>query len=166
MTLVTPTYPGGEPTQSYTFQVPRWRGFDNPFGDIWTNLDGIVIKRDVASGPSKVYVTDDPAEYSDVIGNKEVVGIECPSSGYTKLFDLGETAEIIPSVNGAGASTTKYKCDYHWTNSDTILRTLYVGGVASNDCNAGLGGFSSGNSVEDSGMNVGFRSVSSFLSFS
>jgi hypothetical protein len=29
-----------------TFQVPRWRGFDNPFGDIWTNLDGIIIDAD------------------------------------------------------------------------------------------------------------------------
>ena len=27
---------------SKTFKVPRWRGFDNPFGDIWANLDGII----------------------------------------------------------------------------------------------------------------------------
>ena len=29
-----------------TMQMARWRGFDNPFGDLWTNLDGIIIDAD------------------------------------------------------------------------------------------------------------------------
>ena len=49
MTIITPTSSGGDPTQTYNLQVPRWRGFDNPFGDIWTNLDGIVIHRTASS---------------------------------------------------------------------------------------------------------------------
>lgn len=46
ITVVTPTTDGGGPTQTYNFSVPRWRGFDNPFGDILTNLDGIIIQGD------------------------------------------------------------------------------------------------------------------------
>ena len=87
-----------------TMQMARWRGFDNPFGDIWTNLDGIVIER--TTDLSNVWTTDDVSEYTDVIGNKTLAGKECLGEGYIKLFDLGETAEIIPSVNRDGASIT------------------------------------------------------------
>ena len=54
MTLITPTTSGGEPTREITFQVPRWRGFDNPFGDIWTNLDGIIIDADADNHPNNM----------------------------------------------------------------------------------------------------------------
>ena len=148
-----------------TMQMARWRGFDNPFGDIWTNLDGIVIER--TTDLSNVWTTDDASEYTDVIGNKTLAGKECLGEGYIKLFDLGETAEIIPSVNGGGASTTQYKCDYHWRDSNTSgLRTLLVGGHAFHGGVAGLGYFDSTYGVSYSTAYVGFRSVSSFMSFS
>ncbi len=165
MVITAPSASDGSTTQTYTFQVPRWRGFDNPFGDIWTNLDGIVIER--TTDLSNVWTTDDVSEYTDVIGNKTLAGKECLGEGYIKLFDLGETAEIIPSVNGGGASTTQYKCDYHWRDSSTSgLRTLLVGGRAYPGGTAGLGDFYSSNGVSYSFALVGFRSVSSFLSFS
>lgn len=158
------TYGSGTVKAAQTMYVPRWRGFDNPFGDIWTNLDGVVIER--TTGLSNVWTTDDPAEYTDVIGNKILAGHECLRGGeYIKYFDLGETAEIIPSSNGG--STTTYKCDYHWRDSATFrLRTLFVGGCANNGGNAGLGGFSSSSGVWYSNASIGFRSVSSFVSFS
>lgn len=165
MTITAPSASDGSTTQTYTFQVPRWRGFDNPFGDTWTNLDGIVIER--TTDLSNVWTTDDVSEYTDVIGNKTLAGKECLGEGYIKLFDLGETAEIIPSVNRGGASTTQYKCDYHWRDSNTSgLRTLIVGGCANDGGNAGLGYFYSRYGVSRSYSHVGFRSVSSFVSFS
>ena len=170
MTLVTPTVSGGEPTQSYTFKVPRWRGFDNPFGDIWTNLDGIIIDADADNHPNNmnyVFTCQDPSKYADNLNGDgyEKVGEEIHTDGYTKQFDLGDAAHIIPNV--MGANTTTYKCDYHWTGSkNTTLRTLFVGGDARNGGNAGLGGFHSYNGVSGSHTAVGFRSVSSFLSFS
>lgn len=170
MTLVTPTVSGGEPTQSYTFKVPRWRGFDNPFGDIWTNLDGIIIDADADNHPNNmnyVFTCQDPSKYADNLNGDgyEKVGEEIHTDGYTKQFDLGDAAHIIPNV--MGANTTTYKCDYHWTGSkNTTLRTLLVGGHAFNGGAAGLGGFLSDNGVSTSSTAVGFRSVSSFVSFS
>ena len=144
----------------------RWRGFDNPFGDIFTNLDGIVIER--TTDLSNVWTTDDVSEYTDVIGNKTLAGKECLGNDYIKLFDLGETAEIIPSVNGGGANTTQYKCDSHWRDSSTLgLRMLFVGGLASDGGDAGLSNFHSNFDVSFSSYaSFGFRSVSSFVSFS
>lgn len=168
MTVVTPTTSGGDPTQTYNFSVPRWRGFDNPFGDIWTNLDGIIIQGDAAGNPKTVYTTTDPNNYGDNESAKnamEIAGHEIHQDGYTKEFDLGEAAHIIPE--SVGGNTTKYKCDYHQTGvKDTSLRTLLVGGGANNGTNAGLSRFTSVNGVSDSNTIVGFRSVSAFMSFS
>lgn len=147
---------------SKTFKVPRWRGFDNPFGDIWTNLDGIILERTAANQPSSVYTTTDPTAFGDdntAKGKMTVAGTEIASDEYTKDYDLGETGEIIPSV--VGGSTTTYMCDYHYCNdSSTALRTLVVGGHAANGGGAaGLGCFSSSYGVGNASAHVGFRTL-------
>lgn len=144
-----------------TFKVPRWRGFDNPFGDIWTNLDGIILERTAANQPSSVYTTSNPSAFGDdntAKGKMTVAGKEIASDGYTKDFDLGSKGEIIPSV--VGGSATTYMCDYHWCNTaSTSLRTLVVGGGAHDGGGAGLGGFYSIDGVGLVSSNVGFRTL-------
>lgn len=144
-----------------TFKVPRWRGFDNPFGDIWTNLDGIILERTAANQPSSVYTTSNPSAFGDdntAKGKMTVAGKEIASDGYTKDFDLGSKGEIIPSV--VGGSATTYMCDYHWCNvASTSLRTLIVGGNASIGGYAGLGYFHSNYRVGDVYFYVGFRTL-------
>lgn len=144
-----------------TFKVPRWRGFDNPFGDIWTNLDGIILERTAANQPSSVYTTSNPSAFGDdntAKGKMTVAGKEIASDGYTKDFDLGSKGEIIPSV--VGGSATTYMCDYHWCNTaSTSLRTLIVGGSAFHGGDAGLGYFHSDYGVGAVGSHVGFRTL-------
>jgi hypothetical protein len=146
---------------SKTFKVPRWRGFDNPFGDIWTNLDGIILERTAANQPSSVYTTTDPTAFGDdntAKGKMTVAGKEIASDGHTKDFDLGSKGEIIPSV--VGGSATTYMCDYHWCNTaSTSLRTLIVGGYANHGGYAGLGCFHSYYGVGYVGSDVGFRTL-------
>ena len=149
---------GTNTVATHIFKVPRWRGFDNPFGDIWTNLDGVVIVRAAANEISTVYTTTNISEFTDVVGKKTVAGYEVASDGYIKAFNLGKTAEIIPSA--VGGSTTTYICDYHYCNaSSTALRTLLVGGHANNGGFAGLGFFTSSTGVGYAFSNVGFRTL-------
>lgn len=161
--LVIPGTVVGESTTvpTKTFKVPRWRGFDNPFGDIWTNLDGIILERTAANQPSSVYTTSNPSAFGDdntAKGKMTVAGKEIASDGYTKDFDLGSKGEIIPSV--IGGSVTTYMCDYHWCNAaSTSLRTLIVGGSAHSSGGAGLGYFDSGYGVGGANANVGFRTL-------
>lgn len=144
-----------------TFKVPRWRGFDNPFGDIWTNLDGIILERTAANQPSSVYTTSNPSAFGDdntAKGKMTVAGKEIASDGYTKDFDLGSKGEIIPSV--VGGSATTYMCDYHWCNAaSTSLRTLFVGGSAFYGGRAGLGNFYSSDGVGTVYSDVSFRTL-------
>lgn len=148
-----------------TFKVPRWRGFDNPFGDIWTNLDGIILERTAANQPSSVYTTSNPSAFGDdntAKGKMTVAGKEIASDGYTKDFDLGSKGEIIPSV--VGGSATTYMCDYHWCNAaSTSLRTLMVGGRAYNGGGAGLGSFASYYGVGFVFSTVGFRTLNRII---
>ena len=158
---------GSDKVAAQTLSMPRWRGFDNPFGDIWTNLDGIIIQRDAEENTQTVYTTTDPNNYGDDESAKnamEIAGHEINEEGYTKEFDLGEAAHIIPK--SVGGDTTKYKCDYHWTGDrDTSLRTLLVGGFANFGAYAGLGFFYSSLNVWYPDTHIGFRSVSAFVSF-
>lgn len=148
-----------------TFKVPRWRGFDNPFGDIWTNLDGIILERTAADQPSSVYTTSNSSAFGDdsaAKGKMTVAGKEIASNGYTKDFDLGSKGEIIPSV--VGGSATTYMCDYHWCNTaSTSLRTLIVGGDATNGGGAGFDDFASHNGVGSAGSYVGFRTLNRII---
>ena len=141
-----------------TLYANRWRGFENPFGDIWTNLDGIVLNRDSANQESKVYTTSDSSKFGDDTSVMNVAGVEVATDGFTKEFNLRETGEIIPQLVGGSEST--YKCDYHQCNAySTDKRTLVVGGYATYGGWTGLGAFNSGYLVGYAGSGVGFRSV-------
>ena len=141
-----------------TLYANRWRGFENPFGDIWTNLEGIVIKRDAAKANSNVYTTTDVLKYGEDYSLFDIAGVEIAQDGWIGTFDLGSKAEIIPSSIAGSEST--YKCDYHWCNVDSVEnRTLRVGGSASGGSSAGLGAFYSRFGVGYADAHVGFRSL-------
>ena len=141
-----------------TLSVNRWRGFENPFGDIWTNLDGVNIMYNAADALLEVSTTADSSKFSDDFGMDGDIHFEIPKDGYIKEFDLGETGEIIPSDVGASEST--YKCDYYYCNASYLgNKTLLVGGHAYYGGKAGLGSFGSYCGVGHAFSNVGFRSV-------
>lgn len=141
-----------------TLYANRWRGFENPFGDIWTNLEGIVINRDAAKANSNVYTTTDVLKYGDDYSLFGIAGVEIAKDGWIKTFDLGSKAEIIPSSIAGSEST--YKCDYHWCNADFVKkRTLRVGGRADTGGRAGLGSFNSTSGVDAANIDIGFRSL-------
>lgn len=141
-----------------TLYANRWRGFENPFGDIFTNLEGIVIKRDAAKANSNVYTTTDISKYGEDYSLFDIAGVEIAQDGWIGTFDLGSKAEIIPSSIAGSEST--YKCDYHWCNVDSVEnRTLLVGGDASDGGRAGLSFFNSFDGVGGAYADVGFRSL-------
>ena len=141
-----------------TLYANRWRGFENPFGDIWTNLEGIVIKRDAAKANSNVYTTTDVSKYGEDYSLFDIAGVEIAQDGQIGTFDLGSKAEIIPSSIAGSEST--YKCDYHWCNADSVeKRALMVGGGADRGGLSGLVCFTSADGVGNAYIHVGFRSL-------
>lgn len=127
-----------------TFSVPRYRGVENPFGQIWQWTDGINIRISPTSANggddlSQVFVCSDPAKFTDSNYNGySHVGNEASTEGYAKSHIFGEYGEIIPDAVGGGSTT--YLCDYHYTNIPTseTLRGVLFGGAASYGAAAGF----------------------------
>ena len=154
ITFMVPTASGIDPTLTQNTQIARWRGFNNIFGDIWNNTDGIIIDANAGlegrNNMNIVYVSDNPDDFNDSdIFKYYIAGYEVHSQGYTKEWALGDKAEIIPRI--MGGSESLYKCDYHWVEEkNSALRTLFLGGGAVDGSQAGLGYFVSAGSVGDS----------------
>ena len=135
-----------------SFQMPRWRGFDNPFGDIWTNVDGCVLKI------PNMYIILNKEDYTDSLDNikySRMYSTLPTTNGSIKSLQLGEYADMVPKT--VGGSTTTYICDYYWQNSN--LNTLLVGGRVHDGSNAGLAYFRGFNSVGCTDAGVGARGV-------
>lgn len=163
ITMMMPDTNTGNNNVPETAYVPRWHGIENPFGEIWNNVDGVIIKPsnivEYGDKYNEVYATDDPSLYSDYdYSNMNLVGMEVLRQDFVKEWDLGKTAEIIPRL--VGGNVTQYKCDLHWIMDvdPSGLMTLVFGGISSASKAAGLGGFSSYNNVETYNNFIGFRS--------
>lgn len=141
------------------YNIPRWRGFDDIFGNIWTNLDGVIIQQpEVSSEFKNVYTTTNSKDFGDSIEKTNLIGKEIRKEGIISDLDLGSTAEIIPSEVKSN-SYTSYMCDHHYIGTnDASLRTLLVGGYASAGGEAGLFCFFS-SSVSYSSSSAGGRSL-------
>ncbi len=128
-----------------TFQVPRYRGVENPFGHIWQWTDGINVRISptAANGGddlSKVFVTDNPKLFNDSNYNGyQHVGNEARAEGYVRSILFGDRGEIMPETVGGGSTT--YFCDYHYTNIPTseALRGVLFGGAAYSGAICGFG---------------------------
>ena len=130
-----------------------------------TILDGIIVL--AGEDLWAVYTTTDPNNYGDneaAMNTMEIVGYETKQSGYIKEFDLGEAAHIIPK--SVGGNTTKYKCDYtHTQENGRALLVIFFGGDSGSGMTAGLCAFNSGDDVGNCLENIGFRLVSTSVSF-
>lgn len=137
-----------------TVYANRYRGLECPFGDVWTNLDGVIVDSN-HSDYDLVYTCDDPSKYGDSITSYYTnTSKSIHTDGYVKEFDLGSTGEITAISVGGG------KADYHYTGSvNSTLRTLRAGGNASYGSYAGPGCLSSGGGVSYSDGSIGFRSI-------
>lgn len=154
--------PASDGISTVTFKVPRWRGFDNVFGDIWINLDGILIDTPVGaseSTPNYVYIINDPDKFTDTLSdaptNADRVVVPGHTGGYITKWALGEYADIIPV--SVGGSATTYMCDHYWVDYDNTQSTLLVGGRADHGSAAGLADFHPANSSGYVFANVSFR---------
>ena len=144
------------------YKVNRYRGFENPFGDIWTNLEGIIIDANSSNRNNLdyVYTTKDKSKFGESINDDfKLIGFKIHSDGYVKEFDLRETAEIIAS--SIGGSATRGKCDHNYCgNQNSTLRSCFVGGDARLGADAGLGCLYSTVGLSNSDVNFGFRTCS------
>lgn len=141
-----------------TLACCRYRGIENPFGHIWTNVEGAIfdIKTDADGGTSEFYTTSDKTKFGDTLEGFTKVGNVPRKDGYVTKLIFGENGEFAPSDNGGGSTT--YWCDYFYTSiSSSSLRTLLLGGSCPNGALSGFGCCYSSRGVSHAHANVGGR---------
>ena len=147
---------------SVSVMVNRYRGVEMPFGHIWKNTDGINVRiaaNDDADPTSKVFVSDDPANWNDNNYDGYELQGEIPrTNGYIKEM---LPFNIMPLKVGGGSST--YWCDYSYQSnipadgSAAYLRTVLFGGDASYGSDAGFGFAHSHFSPSSTNATIGSR---------
>ena len=125
-----------------TVQVPRYRGIENPFGDLWKQTDGIKVVVEAGgttSGESKAYVCYTPSLYNSNsnTNNYTYIGNEARSGGWIKEIIFGSDGDLICSVNGGGESSY-YTDSLFVNNSSAGYRSVRFGGAAIYGAGAGL----------------------------
>ena len=147
--------PENDATTDIIYYAKRWRGFENPFGDIRTNLDGVILCQ------GKVYTTSDSSKFGDDVSVMNIAVAKGVLQGAVKEFDLRETGEIIPQsvYSLQSMSTNKYKCAvYDGLSYNSYMQTFTVGSVVSSglcDNPASIFAFI----VDTYNRDTGFRSV-------
>jgi hypothetical protein len=146
---------------SYTFNVPSYRGIENPFGHVWSWTDGClcVIQSADGGGRSIFFICDDPALFSSTSVAAYTERGDLPrGEGYVKTLMLGEYGENMPTAVGGGSST--YYCDYFYTNiqsSGEAIRGVVFGGRAYYGTTAGLAYANTSNAPTHANTSVGSR---------
>lgn len=163
----TNTNAEGASTGTKTFNVPRYRGIENPFGHVWKNVIDVVV----AGTDNSVYICKDYTKFGTFEGGTKPTAEQLIAAGY-ELQDFKEStitsqyvkklvnnnqADLFPTVVGNGASATTYYCDYHWTSATATPRTLLIGSRSDGGSFAGLFNLSSGNGLDSSADSVGTR---------
>lgn len=144
----TNTNAEGASTGTKTFNVPRYRGIENPFGHVWKNVIDVVV----AGTDNSVYICKDYTKFGTFEGGTNPTAEQLIAAGY-ELQDFKEStitsqsvkklvnnnqADLFPVIVDNGASSTTYYCDYHWTNATATPRTLLIGGRSDDGSYAGL----------------------------
>lgn len=163
----TNTNAEGTSTGTKMFNVPRYRGIENPFGHVWKNVIDVVV----AGTDNSVYICKDYTKFSTFEGGTNPTAEQLIAAGY-ELQDFKEStitsqyvkklvnnnqADLFPTVVGNGASATTYYCGYHWTSATAIPRTLLIGGNSGDGSAAGLFYLISNYGLVNSSAPVGTR---------
>ena len=149
---------------SKAFDVPRYRGIENPFGHIWKWTAGCNIQMSASqenggTGLSKAFICHNPANFQDSgYANYSYVGNIDRVSGYIKEVLFGVGGDILSKLGGGGSTT--YFCDYNLTSIPTSgesFRGLLLGGNVSYGASAGLASAASVNSPLVANTDLGSR---------
>ena len=147
---------------TFYFKINRWHGIENPFGDTWTLLDGVLCSPTVINNANKVYMCKNPEYFSSNLNVKyQLIGTTLHHNGWGKQWKFTSEADLL--TDSVGANSATYRCDvYYIEASNNYLRMLLVGNDASGTDKAGLGMLSFQQPYSSHQESTALRSVSVF----
>lgn len=151
----------GSVTSTVTRKANRYRGIENPFGQVWKNTVDVVVHYNAETGVNDVYYTEDKSKFSST--SLEDYEYKCSTviaSGWYK--DLQYTPQfelfVLPGTathNNSGS----YFTDFTHSNNSTIDRAVFLGGYLLGGTGSGLFSLGSADGLTNAGPNVGCRLI-------
>lgn len=129
----------------------KYRGIENPFGNVWKWCDGINFDIE------KIYVCENPEHYADDKHDAPYtyMGDRLMSEGYLKEVTPFAKNPLLGYVTAIGAGSTTYYSDYYYVdNAGTVL---YCGGYWSYGALAGIWHWGGNYTASSSDSYVGGR---------
>ena len=123
-TVATPT--GSPISNTDGKHACKYRGIENPWGNIHTWCDGISFSS------SSVYVCTEPTAYSagKTSGLYEYYGTRASSDGFVKTVAPLKEGSLIQYVTAVGADESTYYCDKSWQGGTVLYYGVSWGGGA------------------------------------
>ena len=138
-------------------KVNRYRGIENPFGDIWEWIDGASVFNEGKGGVSKFYTCDNPANFADGTATNYDHRANLPIANTCPISMWHDDKGIFIPKDGGGDAAT-YWCDYYYTSGLVdAWRALRRGGHAHSLSDAGFVYLNTYNSATTRYSNIGAR---------
>lgn len=127
----------------------KYRGIENPWGNIYKRCDGISF-----SG-SSVYICTEPSAYQsgNITEPYVLYGTRASSDGYAKTVEPLKEGSLIQYVTTVNTAQGAYYCDFTEIDGSILLS----GGSFSSRASAGLWCWNSGNPASHSSISTGGR---------
>ena len=108
----------------------KYRGIENPWGNVWKWCDGITFSSD------KVYICLDPTKYKSEDTNPPYVymGKRNTGSGYITKIEYFDKFPLLGYATALGGAENTHYSDYYWSGGTVLC----VGGGWDNGSRAGL----------------------------
>lgn len=129
----------------------KYRGIENPFGNVWKWCDGINFDTE------KIYVCEDPEHYADDKHDAPYtyMGDRLMSEGYLKEVTPFAKNPLIGYATAIGAGNTTHYSDYYYVNNTGIV--LFCGGAWRDGAAAGLWSWHGRSAASNAGSLIGGR---------
>ena len=151
----------GATISTFNYNVPSYRGIENPFGHVWKNVIDVLVHFNSTDNCNDVMMNSNLATFgSTTIGDYTLQGQTSIKEGYKKQLIYNSAFDLFPSKTETfGANTTTYWCDYNYTNNSTPDRTFLLGGRVDIGGAAGLLAVRSSDGLGYSYAGVGTRLI-------
>lgn len=144
-------HPGG-PAPVGQVYANRYRGIENPYGDLYTIVDGILIDRgNIGATESAkygaVHTTDNPTYYLDYISSEAISSMSLiyyipKPLGHISDWKVGSTAEMLPAKSVENSSGTIGVSSNYIGSGAARCKAVALGGCADSGTGGGPGLFS------------------------
>lgn len=114
----------------------KYRGIENPWGNVWKWCDGINFQED--GNTEKVYICLDPTKYESdkyISPYMYVADTVYDNGGYLSKIEYFDKFPLLGYTVAEDGANNSYYCDYSYNCGNSVLR---VGGLWSDGFSAGL----------------------------